>query len=300
MSLWKIRSVALAVVVCFISAGAAPPAPKSDPAAAEKRALWKVRSKNNVVYLLGSIHFLKPQSYPLDRAIEAAFNDAKKVIFEIDLEKAEGGRAQEMMILKAAYADGTTLRSHVSEATYQLAEEKLRGLGLDIKTFNPFRPWLTAHTIMALQMQAMGFDPKHGIDQYFFRKAKEEKKEISGLETLEYQFEIFNRMPEHVQELLLLQTLNGAATMQRTVENIVKAWTSGDLKTLDSALLGSMREYPEVYRRVIVERNHAWLPQIESYLEDNETYLIIVGAGHLAGRDGLIEMLRAKGYSVEQ
>jgi uncharacterized protein len=300
VSLWKIRSIALAVVVCFVSAGAAPPAPKSDPAAAGKSSLWKVRSENNVVYLLGSIHYLKPQNYPLDRAMESAFSDAKNVVFEIDLDSAEGSRAQEVMIIKAAYTDGTTLKSHVSEATYKLAEERLKSLGLDIKIFNQFKPWLTAHTVLALQMQAMGFDPKHGIDQYFFRKAKEENKEILGFETLEYQFDIFNKMPEYVQELLLLQTLNGADSMRTAVATIVKAWTSGDLRTLDAALLGAMREYPEVYRRVIIDRNHAWLPKIESYLGKSENYLVVVGAGHLAGRDGLLEMLKAKGYSVEQ
>jgi uncharacterized protein YbaP (TraB family) len=300
VSLRKIRSVALAVVVCFVCAGAAPPPPKSDLAAAEKRSLWQVRSKSNVVYLLGSIHYLKPESYPLNRAMEAAFNDAKSVVFEIDLDSAEGGRAQEVMILKAAYTGGTTLKSHVSETTYKLAEERLKSLGLDIKIFNQFKPWLIAHTILALQMQAMGFDPKHGIDQYFFRKAKEEKKEILGFETLEYQFDIFNKMPEHVQELLLLQTLNGAESMRTAVGTIVKAWGSGDLKTLDAALLGAMREYPEVYRRVIVDRNRAWLPKVETYLAQTDNYLVIVSAGHLAGRDGLIEMLKAKGYSVEQ
>jgi uncharacterized protein YbaP (TraB family) len=107
-------------------------------------------------------------------------------------------------------------------------------------------------------------------------------------------------MPEHVQELLLLQTLNGAESMRTAVGTIVKAWASGDMKTLDATLLGEMREYPEVYRRVIVDRNHAWLPKIESFLAKSENYLVIVGAGHLAGRDGLLEMLKAKGYSVEQ
>ena len=72
------------------------------------------------------------------------------------------------------------------------------------------------------------------------------------------------------------------------------------MKTLDSTLLQGIREYPEVYQRVIVERNRAWLPKIESYLRDGESYFVVVGAGHLAGREGLIEALKAKGYSVEQ
>jgi hypothetical protein len=88
--------------------------------------------------------------------------------------------------------------------------------------------------------------------------------------------------------------------MRAGVNTIVKAWSAGDLKTLDSALLQGMREYPEVYQRVIVERNRAWLPKIRAYLKENENYLVIVGAGHLAGREGLVEALKAQGYTVEQ
>jgi uncharacterized protein len=265
-----------------------------------KRPLWRVQAKDNVVYLMGSIHYLKPQNYPLDPAIESAFKNAKKVVFEIDLDSAKGDEAQHLMVAKAAYADGTTLKQHVSETTYQLTAEKLKQLGLDISLFNPFKPWFAANMILARAMQSLGFDPGHGIDQYLYRKAKEADKKTVGLETLEYQLELFNKMPEFVQDLMLVQTVRNADSMRSSMDTIVKAWSSGDLKTLDSTLLQGIREYPEVYQRVIVERNRAWLPKIESCLRDNEGCFIVVGAGHLAGREGLIEALKAKGYSVEQ
>lgn len=296
----KNRNLTLAVALVLIAAASAALPARGGSAAADKKPLWKVRASGNVVYLLGSIHYLKPQSYPLDRALEAAFQDAKKVVFEIDLNAADDDRRQQAIIVKAAYTDGTTLQNHVSETTYKSAAEKLRELGLDIKLFNQFKPWLTANMILARSMQQMGFDPAHGIDQYFFRKAREEKKETGGLETLEFQLDLFNKMPDFVQDLMLLQTVRGADSMRSAVETVVKAWSTGDLKTLDGTLLQGMREYPEVYQRVIVERNRAWLPKIQSYLTQNENYLVIVGAGHLAGRDGLIEMLKAKGVSVEQ
>jgi uncharacterized protein YbaP (TraB family) len=294
------RGIALALAVCFMVWAAAPPAPDGLAAAAGKKSLWKVASKGNVVYLLGSIHYLKPKNYPLDPVIEAAFKDSKRVMFEIDLDDAKGEQTQHLVVSKAAYTDGSTLKNHLSETTYKLAEEKLGQLGLDIAVFQPFKPWFAANMILARAMQEMGYDPGQGIDQYFFRKAKQETKEIGGLETLESQLDLFNKMPDFVQDLMLLQTVRGADTMPAAVETIVKAWSSGDLKTLDGTLLHGMREFPEVYQRVIVERNREWLPQIESFLAENVNYLVVVGAGHLAGRDGLIEALKAKGYSVEQ
>jgi len=107
-------------------------------------------------------------------------------------------------------------------------------------------------------------------------------------------------MPERTQEMMLVQTLKDISTMEKEVEAIIKAWASGDVKAMESALLQSMREYPEVYQRLVSDRNRGWIPKIESYLSQSENYLIVVGAGHLAGKDSIIEMLKAKGYSVEQ
>ncbi len=294
----KLGSAIIRVALCVIYSGSlllALPA-----AAAEKRSLWRVRSKSNVVYLLGSIHYLKAQNYPLAEEMEAAFKDAKKMIFEINLESAEGGRAQQLMAAKGIYTDRTTLKDHVAPATHALAEKQLKELGLDIQIFNQFKPWFTALTVLALKLQALGFDPGKGIDQYYFRKAKKEKKEVDGFETLEYQFGLFDGMPEHVQEALLLQTLSGDDLTETAVDAIVKAWAAGDLQALETLLLQGLKEFPELYQRLIVDRNRAWFPKIESFLSQNENTLVVVGAGHLAGKDGLIEMLTVRGYSVEQ
>jgi len=100
--------------------------------------------------------------------------------------------------------------------------------------------------------------------------------------------------------MMLLQTLKDIRSIEGAVGAIVQAWASGDMKALDSILLQNLKEYPEVYQRLILDRNRAWLPKIESYLAQRENYLVVVGAGHMAGKDGVIEMLKAKGYSVEQ
>lgn len=295
----KLQRIAVNVVVCFLYTGSIFFPSLGTSAAADKRPLWKIQSKKNVVYLMGSIHYLKPQNYPLDQAMEDAFKNSKKLVLEINLESADKEQ-QQLMLMKGLYTDGRTLKEGVSAETYVLAEKELKALGSDIRSFNQFKPWLVALTITALKLQRLGFDPNHGIDRYFYRKAKAENKEIAGLETFEYQIDLFDGMSERTQELLLLQTLKDVHAMEGVVDTIVKAWASGDMKTLDSVLLRSLREHPEVYQRFVSDRNRAWLPKIESYLSQSENYMVVVGAGHLAGKDGIIEMLKAKGYSVEQ
>jgi hypothetical protein len=271
-----------------------------DSDAAEKKSLWRIRSKSNVVYLLGSVHYLKSENYPLAEVMEAAFRDAHRVVFEINMESAQGSQTQQLMAFKGLYTDGTTLKDHVTPETYAQADKEFQRLGLDIQIFNQFKPWFTALSLLAVKLQALGFDPSQGIDFYFSRKAKQEKKETSGLETLEYQFDLFDKLPQRVQEALLLQSLSGGESTEAAVNAVVKAWAAGDLQALDTLLLRDWREYPELYQSLVVERNRAWLPKIESYLAQNENTLVVVGAGHLAGKDGLIEMLKARGYSVEQ
>lgn len=265
-----------------------------------KSFLWKVQSSKNTVYLLGSIHFLKKENYPLPARIEASFNDARKLVLEIDLASLDPQAAQQMMLVKGMYADSRTLPESISNKTYAWLEKRTKEIGLDIQALKGFQPWLVALTLSTLKLQKMGYDPSYGIDHHFAERAKKENKEIVALETWEYQINLFAGMSPKTQELLLLRTLTDLELMEREVTRIIRSWTSGDTKSLESLLLQSFVEYPEVYRRLISDRNRNWLPKIEKFLEQGENYLVVVGAGHLVGKEGIIELLKQKGYSVDQ
>lgn len=264
-----------------------------------KSFLWKVRAKSSTVYILGSVHFLKKENYPLSRSIENAFNDAKKLVLEIDLEKVSL-EAQQQMMLKGTYEGDKTLQGSISTEAFTLAGKRTRELGLDIQLLNNFKPWYVALTIVTLKLQKLGFDPNYGIDRYFFSKAKAAKKEIIGFETIEYQISLLDQMAPRAQELMLLQTLRGLDVMEKEFNKIVSAWTSGDVKTVETLLLTSFKEFPEVHEKLIGERNRSWFNKIETFLAQGENYVVVVGAGHLVGKDGIIEMLKERGYSIEQ
>jgi uncharacterized protein YbaP (TraB family) len=262
--------------------------------------VWRVETAGNTVYLLGSVHLLKKENYPLPEALEKAFSDSRKLVLEVNLDSLEAPSTQQMILAKGLNPEGKSLSQILSPETYQLARKQIEAMGLNLERFEVVKPWLLSLTLTTLAMQRLGFEPQYGIDKHFFDKAGTEHKEILSLETAEYQLDRFDGMSVKMQETFLLQTLREIDTLGKEFEEIVSAWRAGDTKILESTLLESFTEFPEAYQLLVSERNSNWLPQIEAFLKQKENYLVVVGAGHLIGKDGLISLLRSKGYSVTQ
>jgi uncharacterized protein len=268
--------------------------------AQEKSFLWRVNSDQNRLYILGSIHLLKKETYPLKKSIEDAFEQTKKLVLEIDLGSANLQKLQQLMLQKSISTDGTMLDQSVSNETYQAVAKRAKELGIDIRVLSPFKPWVIAMTMAAIKLQQLGFDPSLGVDRHLAERAKQTDKPTAGLETAEFQLDLFDRFSAKEQELLLRQSMDEMDHVERNVTAIVQAWKSGDVGAVERHLLVGMRDYPEIHRKVIDERNQRWLPQIENLLSGGENALIVVGAAHLVGKNGIIELLKDRGYRVEQ
>lgn len=268
--------------------------------AQEKSFLWKVRSDKNTVYILGSIHFMKKENYPLKTAVEQAFESVNKLVFEIDLQSAEPERMQGIMLQHGINRDGKSLEDVVSNKTYSLVAQRVKAMGLDIRALSSFKPWVVALTLTSLKLQQLGFDPQYGVDRYFFDRAQAANKQTIGLETFEYQFSLLDQLPPRIQELMLLQTLKELDVLDKGLNLLVRSWLSGGSQELERLMLGSFKEYPELYQRIILDRNQRWLSQIEKFLSQGEVYMVVVGAGHLVGKGSVIELLRERGYRIEQ
>ena len=249
---------------------------------------------------MGSIHFFKKENYPLKQSIEQAFDAAAKLVLEIDLQSATPERTQQVTLGKGVFRDGTTLQQSVAKETYDLTEQRARELGIDLRALNPLKPWLVALTLTTMKLQKLGFDPGYGIDRHFAERAKRSGKSTGGLESLEFQVGLFDGMARSDQEMMLRETLKELDQLDQGVEQIVQLWLKGDVGSLEEWLLAGMREYPAVHEKVIVERNRHWLPQIEKMIAQGENALVIVGSAHLVGREGVIELLKQRGYTVEQ
>jgi len=265
-----------------------------------KSCLWKVSSKQNTVYLLGAIHLMREDGYPLNQPIESAYHDAQTLVLEINLDEAASSEAQLLMISKGLYPVGQTLRESLSPKTFELVKKKTEELGLNIQQMNQLKPWLVTMTLATMQLEQLGYDSKLGIDKHFFDQARADKKEILSLESIEYQVNLLESMSSGNQEVALLETIQELDLLKKEFEEIIKAWSHGESKKLDELLLESFKDYPELLNQLIVQRNRNWVPKIEEFLNQKGNVLIVVGAAHLIGNKGVIEILRQKGYVVEQ
>ena len=269
-------------------------------AAQEKSLLWQVGRGDKSIFLLGSIHFLRPENYPLNQAILTAFDASKRLVLEIDLNRASAEASQRVILEKATYRDGTNLAQNVAAETYEMASRRATELGLDMRILNPMKPWFAALTMVAINLQRMGLDPKLGVDRHLAERAKNSGKPTSGLETLESQLGIFDQLSKREQELMLRETVEELERLNSDVNEIVQSWLKGDESRLTRLLLRGMQEYPDLYEKILVERNRRWLAEIEKLVQQGSGAMVVVGAAHLLGKDSVVEMLKARGYSVEQ
>jgi uncharacterized protein YbaP (TraB family) len=271
--------------------------PAAAPGAASSF-LWHVRSPSTSLYLLGSVHIMKPDAYPLSEAIETAFESAKVVILEINPD--EMASAGWKAIEKGSLPDGKTLSDVVSRETYQLTSERLRQLELDPEIFARSRPWMLAVTLTAIELQRAGYSQSEGVDLHFYRRAREAEKRLMGLETAEYQIGLFAGLSRADDEAFLRYTLNELETAIPLVDRLIASWKAGEVDEVGALLSDGYDEFPQLFERLVADRNRRWMPQLERLLRGGETAFAVVGALHLVGENGLIEMLERRGFTVEQ
>ena len=261
--------------------------------------LWKVQNGQNTIYLLGSIHLLKKENYPLHPNIYRAFDHASTVAFEVDLHEMSSPQVQLEAVAKGMYTNGKSLKDALSPESYKQVKSHLENHGMGIGLFSLMKPWMMATTITTLELQKLGFQLDQGVDTHLFQKAQAAGKTIVGLETVSYQLSLFDGLSPKTQELFLLQTLEELSILEKETQQIVESWSQGRTEGLE-VMLKSMRQFPEVHKALITTRNNNWMPQIESYLQEKDISLIVVGTMHLLGDEGLLAMLNEKGYTITQ
>lgn len=270
--------------------------------ARDKHVLWSVQGRHNTVYLLGSIHVLRPQDGGLPAAANLAYEDAEQLVMEIDLD--EPRETDPMTLLAemqrvAVLPAGESLRS-VLGAQFDDVNARARAAGLDLALVDQFAPWFVATTILQLELAKRGFSPEFGIEQILAKRAADDDKPIRGLETSAEQFALIAGMPLPLQKRFLLMTLEEADQIDAEVGELVEAWRKGDVARLAELLSGEFEEFPDLYRRLTVDRNRAWIGPLVDLLDDRDDYLVVVGALHLVGDDSVIELLEARGFEAVQ
>lgn len=272
--------------------------------------LWKVSDEDNSLYLLGSFHLLLPTDYPLSRDVDMAFADAEKLVFEIAPDELASPQLGLQMARAAMRTDGSTLDDELGpELAAKLAAwgsdnaAQLAATGLTVEVLQRFEPWFVGMMVTISQMTGLGFDPAIGLDAHMGGLAEAAQKPVAGLETGALQIAFLDGMDTGEQLQMLEQALEQAEAGAEQMLALHGAWRAGDTQAIIDGTIAEMRrEFPALYQVINVARNDAWVPKLEARLREDggDDSLVVVGAMHLLGEDGVVEKLRAKGYAVER
>jgi len=267
-------------------------------------ALWKVSDADNSVYLLGSFHALQKSDYPLSPAVNAAYEDAEVLMFEISPEEMLSPELGLSMQNAARIANGKTLADIIPQAQWRQVQAWLKANpGIPEALIRQSKPWFAALVISQIEMQKLGFTGEQGLDRYFMAEAGKSGKPTRGLEAAAAQVRLFDGMSDEVQRQFLAESLKPVTDMTSELTAMHTAWRKGDAVALEKITVKQMRqEYPSLYRTINVDRNNAWIPQIRQFLdqERNDDALVVVGTLHLLGSDGLVQGLKAQGLRVQR
>lgn len=287
---WRLLGLALS---CVALSGAA----RAD---GPLHALWELHGKHNTVYILGSIHVLRPSDYPLAPAVMHAYGDARSIFMEINLADIDAQRVQTELLASARLPEGKTLPEIMGDARYKRAQLLAQGVGVDLAIFDAFAPWFAAEAISQLQLQQLGFQPKSGVEMFFLEHARADGKPVAGLETVQDQIALFDALTMDQQADYLISSLEEARDLPKEVDAMVRAWASGDTQWFADQMKGEIGRDPALYDSVLVARNRKWVPKIEALLNDDKNYLVIVGTGHLVGQGNVIQLLKKDGIAAAQ
>jgi len=274
------------------------------PAAAEetgKTSLWRVAGRETTLYLGGTIHLLRDADHPIPLPFQKAYDRCDRLVLEVDFDSLRSADLRRRMLEASVLPDGTGLRDRISPQLYRDLQGYLKDRGMDGTLFDRMRPSLVAMTITGLEAARLGARPEFGVESIFARQAKIDGKTVRGLETAEFQLDLLTDLDPDAQESLLRSTLQETERSEASFDALVKAWKSGDLEGLENLLEEPLASESLFTPMILDERNRNWLPLIEAELErDSGDTLVLVGAAHLVGENGLLALLEEQGYRVKQ
>ncbi|MAC87956.1 MULTISPECIES: TraB/GumN family protein [Maricaulis] len=265
-------------------------------------AIWHLSDTDSDVYIFGTFHILPPSLDWRSEELRALIASTDMLVLEADVHSPESQAAMQPLVMQYGLnPSGVTLSSLLSDTANASLAEIAPTVGFAPAMLEPMRPWLAQIALAVGQMQALGLDPNAGVEMVLLGMVEGREMRMGYFETAEQQLGFLAGMPDDVQARAFEQGLEDMAELPTMLDTLVTAWAVGDMETIDSEINASMREdAPEAYQVMIVQRNENWIPQIAEIMDGEGTVFIAVGAAHLPGENGVIELLREQGYEVSR
>ena len=274
--------------------------PPQLPPTAPAPFLFEVHGPKARHFLLGSVHLLPPASRPLPAALDAAYAASQALVVETDLAALATPEIQNLMVGAAAETQPGGLKARIGKKLYGKVQKRARQIGIPAEEFcATWRAWFCALTLEVYPLQQAQFSVEHGVDQEYFSRALEDGRPVITLETPAFQVELFAKMPEALGKEMLAATLDEKTYESQTPDELYRMWRTGDLPLLAQVVEDMRRGYPQLYARILADRTRAWMTPLGEYLKQDVPLMIVVGAAHLPGPDGLLALLKARGFEVK-
>lgn len=284
--IWKISAVVLCLIVSLSVSAKSP--------------VWKVTKGSNSVYIGGTVHVLGQSDYPLPKAFDKAYNSAQVLVLETDMSQLQTMAFQQKMLAKMTFQDGKTYPDVLSPKVVTRLNAFLEGRGLPIANLQTFKPPLLAVTLTMVELQRLGI-ASTGVDEFYHLRGVNDAKKFLYLETPDEQLDYIANMSAGSDDEFIEYTLNDIGKLDETMTEMKLAWRTGDNNALyDTGAKEWHDKFPDSYNQMIVKRNLNWMSHLEQYFTTKDVELVLVGALHLVGEDGVLSMLEAKGYTVTQ
>lgn len=298
MTLKTLLAAGAALSLGLASACAAQEPAVADPAmptgAEPGPALWQLSDEDTTIYLFGTVHVLPKGTDWFTPRIDNALASADELVFEIDVD-ADPAAMQRLVATTAALESPGSLRDLMQPADRAQYESALGSLGMEVAAFDRVEPWMAAMTLSLLPLMSAGYSAESGVELALNARAGDKPR--GALETIEEQIGLFDAMPMDTQLAFLAETVEAIPEVTATVDAMVARWLEGDAASL-AALLNEELDDPDLYRRLLSDRNANWAEWIDTRMDTPGSVFIAVGAGHLAGPDSVQELLVARGFTV--
>ena len=262
--------------------------------------VWAIHGDHNTVYLAGSVHLLKANDAALPAGFDRAYAGSRTLVMELDLGKVDAMAAAGWMMDHGTLPEGSNLRKAIGDERYRRVATEAGRLGLPMEMADRFAPWVLGLQLMELQYAQLGFESQAGVEQQLEHRAQTDGKPMTGLETLSEQLGVFEALSPEEQAKFLDLVVSELHDVGSDTQAVVSAWRAGDAAKLASLLGEEYKSFPALYRVLVTDRNRRWVPQIEGLLKEKDNYFVVVGALHLVGDGGVLDLMRRDGFKAEQ
>lgn len=298
----RIRGRWIAALLGLALAGcAAQPAGRSGgaSAAAQRPAMWKIADEDTTLYLFGTVHLLPEGRSWRTPAFDQALASADELVLEVA--NLDDPAAMAGAMIRLGISPGLPpLRERVPEAKRTALDAMVAESGFPAVMLDRLETWAAAVSLLGVTFKRLGLDPKLGVESAITAPWKASGRPLRGLETVEQQLGFFDSLPEAEQRAFLEGVLESPEEAKKELDALIRAWAAGDEKGLARAFADERNLTPALREVLLTRRNARWAEWLDARMDRPGTAFVAVGAGHLAGKDSVQAMLRAKGHKAKR